>query len=122
MKKHPVLKEIIRKINDKVAKTLPPDHSSLFDKNCPGGATIQQFCHLFNELSVAHGFTNAATNDVLKLIRDTTSVKIPANEKNSKPHSGPVTSNLVTKYIEEDRKGIVGNVRYFCCFCAFLRL
>ena len=104
MRENHALREIINNINDKIAKTYP--EKAPFDKHCPNGATIQQFCMLFNELCVTHGLTNAATNDVLKLLRDTTSsLKVPVNDKSINPHSGPVTGNKIDSYLPKDNDG-----------------
>lgn len=109
MKNNRALKEIIKNINNRVTKIPPNDASELFDKNTPDGATMQQFCRLFNELTVSHGLTNAAVNDFLCLLRDTTtSLRMPLNKKNSVPFSGTVNINRVMDYVEEDYKGQCG--------------
>ncbi len=103
-----MLCRIFDNINDRRVKDTPNDADDLFDvhnKN-PKGGTVKDFCTAFSEISLTHGFSKAATNDVLKLLRDiTSSLKIPLSGKSVTSNTGDVTTNKLSAYMDDDEKG-----------------
>ncbi len=103
------MKKIFHMINNRSDVDPPKDADDLFDtynKNA-GGGKIKDFCCAFNEISITHGFTKSAVNDVLQLLRDnTTSLKIPLSGSSVTTHSGDVTVNKLSSYTDKDEKGM----------------
>lgn len=103
------MKEIIARVNLHKPAKLPTNSSDPLigpPTESPVKVTVRQFVLALLDLSAAHGLTNSAVNDILKLLRDSIpNIILPLSAKDSIPYSDKnVTSNTMKKYAKVDLK------------------
>ncbi len=76
------------------------------------GTTVQQFALALNEWAATHGHSNASTNDLLRILRDSIPrVNLPLGKKDKTPFSDKqINSNTIKNYQSADPKEFTTDV------------
>jgi hypothetical protein len=74
--------------------------------------TVQQFALAINDWASIHGHSNASTNDLLRLLRDSIpGINLPLGKSDQTPFSDKlISSNTIKKYIQVDLKSFPTDV------------
>ena len=74
--------------------------------------TVQQFALAINDWASTHGHSNASTNDLLRLLRDSIpGINLPLGKSDQTPFSDKViSSKTIKKYIQVDLKSFPTDV------------